>query len=455
MKNVLLCIATFALGCPFAFGQAQYKVLWNFAGAPNDGSAPEGSLVLDHAGNLYGTSFTGGSTTATVCFPYGCGTVFELSPNQDGTWTETVLYSFCSNYSNSQCLDGSSPQAGLVLDPKGDLYGTTTHGGNQLCEHTSFGCGTVFKISRPSAPSGEWTEKVLYNFCTTQANNNCSDGSLPISQLTFDSSGNLYGTTSTGGTSVANAGTVFELSHGVKRWTETVLYSFCSLGNDDACPDGAEPLAGATFDKSGNLYGTTNRGGSQKNTGSGTVYKLSPGANGWSETVVFVFAYPFGHGEGPAGTVSFDALGNLFSTGSGGGQSGAGTVLRLSPNGGGNVRSFSFNGKNGSAPTAGVLIDSKTATIYGTTFQGGPAGGGTAFQLVAPAQESVLYDFCSQQGCTDGAGPSSLITDKSGNLYGTAKVGGASNAGVVFEIIPQARTISQHAAVGSLLENGH
>ena len=149
-----LSMATIALGCGLAVGQSQYKVLWSFAGAPNDGNAPEGSLVLDHAGNLYGTSFTGGSTTASLCFPYGCGAVFKLSPNQDGTWTETVLYSFCTNYSNSQCIDGAFPQAGLVLDPRGNLYGTTTNGGDQLCEHTSLGCGTVFKISPPSPPGG-------------------------------------------------------------------------------------------------------------------------------------------------------------------------------------------------------------------------------------------------------------------------------------------------------------
>jgi len=436
MKNAFLCAAVVVLSCGFVFGQAQYKVLWSFAGAPNDGNAPEGSLVLDRAGNLYGTSFTGGSSTASLCFPYGCGTVFELSPNQDGTWTEVVLYSFCTNYSNSQCLDGALPQAGLLLDPKGNLYGTTTNGGDQPCEHTSLGCGIVFKISPPSALGGTWTERVLYNFCLTKANNNCSDGSLPVSQLTSDASGNLYGTTSTGGTNVSNAGTVFELSRGVKGWTETVLYSFCSLGQGDACPDGSSPLAGVTFDNSGNLNGTTKLGGSQKSQGNGTVYKLSPGANGWTEAVVFSFEYPFGHGRGPAGTVTFDALGDLFSTASGGGQSGAGTVIRLSPKGGGKVRTFSFNLQDGNMPMAGVLIDFSNAAIYGTTFAGGTAQGGTAFKIVAPAQESVLYNFCSQQGCTDGAGPSALIADKSGNLYGTTKVGGADNAGVVFEITP-------------------
>lgn len=276
-------------------------------------------------------------------------------------------------------------------------------------------------------------------------------GPLPVSQLTFDASGNLYGTTSTGGTSIRNAGTLFELSHGTKGWTETVLYSFCSSGQGDACPDGAEPLAGATFDKSGNLYGTTKLGGSQKYQGRGIVYKLSPSANGWTEAVVFLFAYPFGHGEVPAGTVTFDALGNLFGTASGGGQSGAGTVFRLSSNEGGKVRTFSFDGQDGRTPMAGVLIDSKNAAIYGTTFAGGTAQAGTVFSIVAPAQESVLYNFCLQQGCTDGAGPSALIADASGNLYGTTKIGGANNSGVVFEITPQARASTRHAPVQSLL----
>jgi uncharacterized repeat protein (TIGR03803 family) len=455
MKNVLLCMATLVLGSWLASGQVQYNILWNFAGAPNDGYGPRSGLVFDHAGNLYGTTYGGGNSTAPICFPGGCGTVFELSPNGDGTWTNSILYSFCGNYQSGQCIDGAFPEGSLILDGRGNLYGTTSNGGNQLCENTSQGCGTVFKISLPSLPGGAWTERVLYNFCSIRANNGCSDGSIPVSQLTFDASGNLYGTTSTGGTSPRLAGTIFELSHGVKGWTEAVLYSFCSSDQGEICPDGLTPLAGVTFDRSGNLYGTTERGGSQKNQGNGTVYKLSPGANGWTEAVVFSFGYPFGHGQGPTGTVSFDALGNLFSTASSGGQFMAGTVIRLSSKGGGKVRTFSFNHQDGNMPMAGVLIDSRNATIYGTTFAGGTAQGGTAFEMVAPAQESVLYNFCSQQGCTDGAGPSALIADKSGNLYGTTKVGGANNAGVVFEIIPQAPNPSQHASVGSLLENAH
>lgn len=154
--------------------------------------------------------------------------------------------------------------------------------------------------------------------------------------------------------------------------------------------------------------------------------------------------------------MSFDSLGNLYSTASGGGRNSAGVVFRLSPNNGGTARTLSFSNNDGNAPKAGVLVDSKHAVLYGTTFAGGTAQGGTVFKVVAPAQESVLYNFCSQQNCTDGGGPAAgLIADKSGNLYGTTRVGGANNQGVVFEVIQQAPAASQHATVGSFLKNAH
>lgn len=115
--------------CVSIQAQSQYKVLWTFAGGSADGATPLGNLILDRLGNLYGTTYSGGNTTAPPCSGAGCGTVFQLSPNPDGTWTNNILYAFCANYSNSACLDGAFPHAGLLIDGNGNLYGTTTVGG--------------------------------------------------------------------------------------------------------------------------------------------------------------------------------------------------------------------------------------------------------------------------------------------------------------------------------------
>lgn len=430
MLGVGLLIVT----CGVAVAQ-QYQVLWNFGTSANDGQWPVASLIFDRAGNLYGTSQFGGNSTN--CGPSGCGTVFELSPSSNGGWTETVLYSFCSNYDSGDCEDGFKPQAGLLIDEAGNLYGTTTGGGTSLCGTGLYGCGTVFEVSPPSAPGGVWTETVLHSFCTNYVNRQCLDGFSPESQLVSDAAGSLYGTTSGGGSGHASGGTVFELSRGSGGWQETVLYNFCSLGEGFKCPDGTYPVAGVTFDKVGNLYGTTSAGGQ---FGDGTVYKLSPSGNGWTETVVRSSGQ---NGIEPTGTVSIDAQGNLYSTASEGGPSGGGSVFRLTPSGGGNFLFFD-DSNGGYLPAAGVLLDSKRRALDGTT-EGGGTGWGNVYQIVPPAQMTSLYSFCSQSDCTDGAGPvASLIEDQFGNLYGTTRYGGIGTdcwnaqdggCGVVFEIV--------------------
>ncbi len=280
-------------------------------------------------------------------------------------------------------------------------------------------------------------------------NNHCLDGYSPLGQLTH-ASGNLYSTTQGGGE--GGFGTVFELSHGANGWAETVLYSFCPLGIGDFCPDGAEPHAGVTFDNAGNLYGTTEFGGSQNAHGTGTVYKLSPGADGWTEIVLHSF-HSAGEGASPLGGVSFDTLGNLYGTFAGGGPDFAGGGFRI-PAKNGNIGSFFFNSTGGSEPEAGVLVDSKHATLYTTTTQGGAANGGTVLKVTAPRQESVLYNFCSQSNCADGASPvASVISDAAGNLYGTTELGGENNQGVVFEIVRQApKASASQATLRSLLD---
>lgn len=346
-------------------------------------------------------------------------------------------------------MDGGSPQAGLVFDAQGNLYGTTVYGGTVLCFQNSQGCGTVFELS---PQGGSWTETVLYSFCTNKGNNVCLDGNLPLSQLTLDSSGNIYGTTEYGGTSVYSVGTVFELSHGASGWTETVLYSFCALGRRGRCPDGGEPQAGVTFDKEGDLYGTTELGGS--NNGAGIVFRLSPSANGWTEKELHSFSQEQ-EGGSPVAGVSFDTLGNLYGTFQYGGPYG-GVFKLLAKNA--KTEEFFFGYTNGYTSRAGVLVDSKHATLYGTTYSGG-TGDGVVFKIVAPEEESVLYNFCSQPNCTDGDGPvAGVISDAAGNLYGTAEGGGTGTycqggCGVVFEIVQQApKDSAGQATLRSLLD---
>jgi uncharacterized repeat protein (TIGR03803 family) len=435
MSKTALCIVMLFASCGVA-GAQQYRVIWNFAGSVSgDGSAPQGGLALDSAGNLYGTTQYGG---AFCPLALGCGTVFRLSPNSDGTWTETILYSFCANSIGIQCLDGKYPEAGLTFDSAGNIYGTTTNGGDQTCALNLDGCGTVFELSPPSQPNGSWTENVLYSFCSLPGNNACTDGNYPHGPVAFDALGNLYGTTLSGGTGhVFESGTVFELSPGANGWTETVLYNFCSLGQGRVCPDGAEPAAGVTFDKSGNLYGTTQLGGAMKDSGIGTVYKLSPWVNGWIESILYQFRYP--NGGAPLARVTLDSAGSLYTTFSLFGKNGGGGVLRLSSSHGGTSGTVSFNGNNGLLPEAGVTLDSQYRVLYGTTLAGGEnlggGSGGTIFEVVPPAQIIVLYSFCSQTNCTDGQRPQAgLTSDHAGHLYGTTNAGGLSNNGVVFEI---------------------
>ncbi|SPE44276.1 hypothetical protein SBA7_320043 [Candidatus Sulfotelmatobacter sp. SbA7] len=188
-----------------------------------------------------------------------------------------------------------------------------------------------------------------------------------------------------------------------------------------------------TFDSLGNLYGTTYEGGGEKSEGGGTVYKLSPGSSGWTETVVDHFLPTGQYGVAPLGEVSFDPHGNLYSTTSLGAL-GVGTVLEISVNG--QSRIFSFDRVDGAVPAAGVLVDARTKTLYGTTT-GNIYNHGNVFRIAASGQETVLYDFCQQPNCTDGSAPfSGLISDEAGNLYGTTEFGGANGLGVVFEVTP-------------------
>ena len=411
--KIIALTAVLTLGCTLASAQ-QYKVLYEFGGSSNnDGASSEAPLIFDRSGNLYGTTAYGGDPSCTGNIP-GCGTVFELSPGSDGTWTETVLYTFSGP-------DGASPDAGLIFDIAGNLYGTTSTGGDT-------GGGSVFELSPPTQSGGAWTETVLYNFCSLA---NCADGEDPAGQLIFDSSGNLYGTTSFGGGT--QSGVAFELSPGVSGWTEKILYNFCSVFNDGHCEDGAKPFGGVAFNKSGNLIGTTSEGGPFN--ADGMIFQLTPGSGGWSESVL-TYIQP-GQGALP-GALSFDRAGNLYSTLGGGGGHRYGGVFQFDPRKE-STKFFYFNTADGYSPASGVLVDSTRSKLYGTTYYGGQSNNGVVFQIAENGKETVLYDFCpAGPPCTDGDNPeSSVIEDAAGNLYGTTASGGASRfGGVVYEITP-------------------
>jgi uncharacterized repeat protein (TIGR03803 family) len=273
--------------------------LYTFRGGA-DGAYPFGGLVAGKAGNLYGTTYSGGLNINNCSSPTGCGTVFKLAP--DGT--ETVLHAFCPE---QKCKDGLYPYAGLIVDKKGNLYGTTLQGGKAACTLEYEGCGTVFKIT----PAGH--EKVLYSFG--------DDGGLPTDSLVLDKVGNLFGTTST--SRCCDWGTVFKLA---PDGTLITLHTF------QGGSDGAAPLAGPIMDRAGNIYGTTAGGGynnCSSGIGCGTVFKIAPDG---TETVLHTFCATKRCADGAvpyAGLVADDA-GNLYgATSEGGAKKGAGTVFKL------------------------------------------------------------------------------------------------------------------------------
>jgi uncharacterized repeat protein (TIGR03803 family) len=358
--------------------------LYSFTGG-SDGSCPGGPLVADKSGNFYDAAYQGGGSTNCSG---GCGTAFKFTPVSS---TLTVLHTFQGG------SDGAIPNLGVIIDKKGNLYGTTTVGGGGNCNASGNppGCGTVFKVT-----SGG-TETVLYPF-----QGGTGDGALPFGNLVADSSGNLYGTTFDGGLTtcvgylnVVGCGTVFKLAPLPKRqtqWTESVLYYFCSQAN---CGDGAMPdLEPLILDENGNLYGTTYQGGANYSTcggyGCGTVFELAP--NG-TESVLYSFCSLANCSDGadPGASLIFDGKGNLYSTtqvgGSGNcsseGLSGCGIVFKLAPKGKSwtetVLHSFA-GGSDGAVPAAGLIAD-KPGNLYSTTVEGGSAncsgGCGTIFKV--------------------------------------------------------------------------
>lgn len=391
LQLILIMLVVFGDEAGLASANAQQQgptsytetVLFNFS--PNDGlpnAQFPGSLINDASGNLYGTASYGGVNSG--------GVVFKL----DTSGKYTVLHSFCFR----DCPGGSFP-SGLIRDASGILYGTTGEGGaGQYSVQVYGGGGTIFKLDA----AGNYT--ILYNFCSQT---NCSDGYRPQGGVVIDSSGNLYGTTSIGGTN--NGGTMFKLD---TAGNYTVLYNFCSRAN---CIDGYGSIAGLIIDRSGNLFGTAVNGGSR---GFGTVFKLDSSGN---YTVLYNFC-------------------------------------------------SQVNCTDGAYPFAG-LIEDASGNFYGTTYNGGrtnnglSSGGGVAFELDNSGQYRVLHNFCQQGNCTDGGNPiASLISDSSGNFYGTTtdgydggvfKLDSAGNYSVLHSFSSYTDAAGGFDPLGSLAEDAY
>jgi uncharacterized repeat protein (TIGR03803 family) len=390
--------ATLLMAARPAHAQTE-QVLYSFTGT-TDGYRPTSSLTPDNSGNLYGTTYAGG---------LGFGTVFELSPNGSGGWTETTLYSFCPV---AGCADGQNPMYSYVLATGSPdnltLYGTAFGGGAN-------GYGVVFELTNAG---GTWTESVLHSFA------NAPDGANPGNGLIVDGSGNLYGMTFAGGTGNGK-GCIFELSPSGGTWTEKVIYDITSTHS------------GLTLDSSGTIYGTTY----------GTIFELKQNGSGvWVPTVLFTFnpANSATQGSNPVGTLALDpnVSGVLYGTALTGGANNAGVVFKLTAAQTGpwtETLLYSFGGNaqfgpNGATPFAGVVLD-LSGNIYGTTQAGGLKGAGTVYELSPVGtkgayKEHVVFNFNG----TNGASPkSSLTMDKFGYLYGTTYGGGAHASGTVFE----------------------
>jgi uncharacterized repeat protein (TIGR03803 family) len=380
------------------------KVLHVFSGS--DGSAPNGSVIFDKAGNLYGTTSAGGAG--------GFGTVFKLTPGENGTWTQTVLHEF-----NRDGTDGANPEGTLIFDNAGNLYGTTSNGGSDQN-------GAIFELL-PQA-DGSWTETILYSLHGT-------DGSHPYGSLTFDAQGNLYGTAYQGGYSLkkciyGGCGTVFKLSAGSNgEWTETTIHIFHG-------DDGSNPFCNVVFDAQGNLYGTTVGYASNY---FGTVFRLTPVPSGqWPETVITKFNDP--GGDQLYSGLIFDKAGSLYGTTWSGGAHAAGSVFKLTPGQNGKwtkTTLHSFNGKDGSFVYAGVVFDA-AGSLWGTTAGYG-SDLGSVYKL-SPGS-SGQWTITVLRTFTDIQVNGGVVFDATGNVYSTTLQGGSGSTcnegcGQVFELTP-------------------
>jgi uncharacterized repeat protein (TIGR03803 family) len=417
--------------------RVQERVLYSFQNVP-DGANPYAGLLVGKNGEFYGTTYGGGGGASS-----GNGTVFEIP----ASGKEKVLYSF--QYGN----DGAGPQAPVIEDKSGALYGETDYGGGSTS--CNYGCGVIYELT-PS--KGGYTERVLYAFVRG------NDGSNPIGGL-LDEGGALYGTTYHGGGSGActpaglGCGTVFKLTPSGSGYTESILHAFKGK------TDGAGPTDELLADSKGNLYGTTLWGGEtggacksvpSDSAGCGTVFRLTPSGSHYTQTVIYRFKGGTADGQYPRTGLLAGKNGVFYGLTEAGGSKngGSGTVFELTPKGSNYTEQLVYafkGGDDGADPddTTGLYAGADGA-LYGSTASGGGAtacsgGCGTIFKLTPSGSsysESVLYAF---QGGADGEGPyGSVVADAKGNLYGPTFIGGSGSCtassgngcGTIFKIAP-------------------
>jgi uncharacterized repeat protein (TIGR03803 family) len=337
-----------------------------------------------------------------------------ITPKRASSQTEAVIHAFQSTERN----DGFTPNANLIVDANGALYGTTATGGKH-------GWGTVFKLAPPASPGGAWTESILYSFTGS------NDGGQPSGGTLLLKGGSLYGTTSEGG--INGVGVVFELSPG-KPWVETVLYAFVNGSS------GFTPSSGLIEGSNGTYYGTTFKGGAHKQ---GVVYRLSLStAGGWTESPIYAFK---GGSDGyePGNNLIFDSSGSLYGVTLG--YPGTAFQLTKSVSGGWTETVlYNFNPNIEGAPYSSLVFD-RTGNLYGATTSSGSSGG-TVYQLVPPSgggawTKNTLYSFLGSPS-NDGAVPTGATFDSAGNLWGSTQYGGnnancgVTGCGTIFELTP-------------------
>lgn len=393
----LFCSLTLVLSAP-ALAQT-FSVIHTFTGAL-DGFQPYAGVTIDQAGNLYGT------TTEDHR-----GSIYQMK-RRNGVWTFATLYQFGYN--------DFMPQGRVVAGPGGALYGLTTYGGTGNCYE---GCGMVYAIRPPQTicrTSGcPWSLSSAYSF-------DYPVGIEPqLVDPVFDTAGNMYGTTLWGG--IHAFGAVFQLSRSNGTWTANNIYDFGGI-------DGKFPLSGVTLDAQGNVYGTTSNGGPDLGD-RGIVYSLTRSGASWNFALLHSFHAAPGEAYSPIGGVIFDQAGNLYGTTRDGGRPGqGGVVFELSPAGGTwnftILHSFSGNG----GPMNTLAMDA-TGNLYGTTYADGAFGFGSVFKLTFNNGNWTFTDLHDFTNGEDGGNPIGAVSlDANGNLYGTTSGGGSNNNGVVWEI---------------------
>ncbi len=393
--------------------QAQsFQVLHNFTGGA-DGNQPYGGLAIDAAGRLYGTTIG-----SEQCYT-GCGNVYRFAWRGSG-WVLTPLYAFRASN------DGSVPTSTVTIAADGTLYGTTAEGGG-TDNYCFRGCGTVYRLQPPAqicpAPSCSWTEIILYAF------HGDSDLTSPSGEVVFDGAGNLFGATYAGGprSGFDGLGGVYELTPGQGQWSYQPIYEFAGSPNE-----GCSELGSLLLDRAGNIYGTTSQCGAY---GDGSVYELSRSGSGWNQSFFYSFGPSPDGGEPISGLIS-DAAGNLYGTTPYGGLGGFGEVFQFSPISGGYTYSPIYNTFTGGYGPSSKLAMDAAGNLYGTQYFGGANNQGMIFKLTPGNGGWTLTDLHDFTGA-DGTQPfGTIVFDRNGNLYGTARFGGAYGDGVLWELTP-------------------